>query len=79
MSGATSIVSERQRQIDQEGFGSEHDDKHRDGILAQIAGCIALDTYDDWDLLYKHHGNRIRQLEIAGALIAAEIDRLERI
>lgn len=31
---------------------------------------------EDWDKRRKH--DRIRQLEIAGALIAAEIDRLER-
>jgi len=32
---------------------------------------------DEWDKRQKH--DRIRQLEIAGALIAAEIDRLERL
>ena len=33
---------------------------------------------DGWGLLYKHAANRIKVLAIAGALIAAEIDRLLR-
>ena len=37
--------------------------------------------YWPWDKSYnkRHKHNRIRQLEIAGALIAAEIDRLLRL
>ena len=31
---------------------------------------------DGWGLVTKHRGDRVRQLTIAGALIAAEIDRL---
>ena len=34
---------------------------------------------DCWGLQKKHKGNPIRQLEIAGALIAAEIDRLQQL
>ncbi len=41
--------------------------------LSQLGGGGA---YDSWGLLGKHGGDRIRQLVIAGALIAAEIDRL---
>lgn len=33
---------------------------------------------DKWGLQQKHAGNEIRQLVIAGALIAAEIDRVLR-
>lgn len=34
---------------------------------------------DLWGLLRKHQRDRIRQLVIAGALIAAEIDRMQRL
>ncbi len=90
--GAQMIAAERQRQIERKGWTPEHDDTHDDGALAYAAAELAVPRdlgafvhdprgYYPPDLcgsLAKHAGNRVRQLVIAGALIAAEIDRLQR-
>jgi hypothetical protein len=87
MSGIERIAAERRRQVEAEGWTPEHDDGHRYGHLARAAAELAAegtdmrtedpDGPDCWSLIRKHP-DRIRQLEIAGALIAAEIDRLLR-
>lgn len=87
--GAELIAEERTRQISAENWTPEHDDSHRDGHLAKAAAELAahgtdmevtdhLSGPDVWGLVRKHHNDRQRQLVIAGALIAAEIDRLQR-
>lgn len=89
MNGSERIAKERKRQIEVEGWNSEHDGNHGDD-LAWAAVCYAapgpvfesqgVDPWpweSGWDKRKKH--DRIRQLEIAGALIAAEIDRLLRL
>jgi hypothetical protein len=90
MSGVELITAERQRQVTQEGWTSEHDDEHRDGELCLAALCYAQSA------LYGKHllGRRalwpwgevawkpkspVEDLVRAGALIAAEIDRLQRL
>lgn len=93
MTGIELITAERVRQQAVEGWTPEHDDKHRDGALAIQAAALAIDgtdarithmemwpteRVDPWKLVEKHHGNWIRELVIAGALIAAEIDRQQR-
>lgn len=89
MNGAQLIAAERQRQIEQEGWTPEHDDMHTHATLARVAAELAVDgtdarvedphhDSDPWGLVTKHRTNRRRQLAIAGALIAAEIDRLQR-
>ena len=79
------ITAERQRQITIEGFTDQYDDGHLYGELATAAACYADPgsvfpnswPWDPmWDKRKKH--NRIEQLAIAGALCAAEIDRLKR-
>jgi hypothetical protein len=91
-SGITRIGNERARQLGQEGWSHEHDDQHAHGELAMAAACYALSAVpyasigqNDyvtwpwercWDKRGKH--DAMRKLEIAGALIAAEIDRLQR-
>lgn len=90
-SGVSRISAERARQIGEEGWSPEHDDEHADGQMAWAAVCYAAPgkvyrvgsrPYDPWpwaerwDKRTEH--DRIRQLTIAGALIAAEIDRLQR-
>lgn len=92
MTGAEMIWQERQRQIDVEGWTPEHDDKHDAGTLVAAAVTYALEaTYDGpavkgtwfkkfWcfeDSWWKP-GTKIRMLTKAGALLAAEIDRLQR-
>lgn len=42
MSGIELIVQERQRQLDEEGFSAEHDDRLADGQLAIMAACYAV-------------------------------------
>lgn len=93
-SGAELIAQERQRGIDDEGWDNEHDDDHTDESLARAAAHYAspgpakmmksgrlVNMWPSswaswWDK--KKNKSRTRQLVIAGALIAAEIDRLQR-
>jgi hypothetical protein len=93
MKGVELIANERKRQVDAEGWTPEHDDKHTDESLACAAACYALPNHWDksepwesvwpesWDISWwkPTPDNRIRELVKAGALIAAEIDRLQRI
>lgn len=91
--GAKLIERERQRQVDVEGWTEEHDDQHINGELRDAAICYAM-VCDDragenagdlwpWDVriavgMWKPSDDPIRNLVKAGALIAAEIDRLQR-
>lgn len=83
---AADVLSERIRQIEVEGWSPEHDDKHRHGELAQAAACYALGECAvgeeqlwpfDW-IWWKPRGDR-EDLVKAGALILAEIERLDRL
>lgn len=90
--GLALIAAERKRQIEKEGWTPEHDDEHEDEALAKAAACYADPdrrmTFGDypmpvgwpWDAeAWKPTpDNRVRELVKAGALIAAEIDRLKR-
>ncbi len=90
-SGVSLIAAERARQVAVEGWTPEHDDEHADGELAKAAACYALPPSGDdpepsdppafwpWHRAWWKPGDRIRELEKAGALIAAEIDRLRRL
>ena len=103
--GIRLIAAERQRQVESEGWSTDHDVRaHCPGDLSDAAACYAAfrdgersDLYravqhpfdcvlgvdygavwpghwhPSWDKRGKH--NRLRRLVIAGALIAAEIDR----
>lgn len=90
MKGIDLITQERKRQIDQEGWTPEHDQQHSDGELVKAAVCYAIPDdrrirFDDgtphfwpWHPMWwkPTPNDRIRELTKAGALIAAEIDRL---
>lgn len=88
--GGMRICAERGRQVDAEGYTPEHDAEHALGQLASAAVCYAqtplsrhitaLGTPRGWPWSYEDWkpGERIRELAKAGALIAAEIDRLLR-
>lgn len=89
MTGAELIAVERERQITTEGWTSTHDDMHTVGQLSLAAASYAIPpdhrNPDDapvlwpWDIeWWKPTENRVRELAKAGALIAAEIDRLQR-
>lgn len=89
--GIAMIAAERTRQVSGEGWTPAHDDEHTRGEMAITAACYAANDTDaevmvmgedafpwgSWHDKRKKH-DRIRQLVIAGALIAAEIDRLTR-
>ena len=93
-SGAGMITDERLRQIKEERFSPEHDDSHVIGELSEAAACYAhyaskqvggfgsdksIPRHWHWSAEYwKPKDDPIRNLTIAGALIAAEIDRLQR-
>lgn len=87
LDGAEIIAAERKRQIEQEGWSEEHDDAHKWGELAWAATCYAMPPLDGrglnwpWDRKWwkPTPDDRIRELAKAGALIAAEIDRLKRL
>jgi hypothetical protein len=77
--GVELIKAERQRQVKVEGWTPEHDAKHTEGELATAAACYALGELDNtwpWEAHWWKPKDRISNLVRAGALIAAEIDRL---
>ena len=88
--GIELIATERQRQIAEEGWTAEHDSQHTEGELAMAAiAYIEADDTDEpgklftaasgfwpWSGEWWKPKDRIRNLVSAGALIAAEIDRL---
>ena len=83
---AQDVIAERERQQTVEGWTHEHDDKHTDGEMAQAAACYALARRAvscdglpmwPWNRWWKPKDRR-RDLVRAGALILAEIERLDR-
>lgn len=86
--GIAPIAAERQRQIEVEGWTAAHDDEHAGGEMAQAAACYALrathqhdQAHDLWpwdDVWWKPKDPRA-DLVRAGALIAAEIARIDRL
>ncbi|MEG6417497.1 hypothetical protein QCN17_23095 [Enterobacter asburiae] len=83
------VTAERQRQITVEGWTPEHDDEYEHGELADAAGCYALhsEIFDcagepprpwPWPDEWWKPTNRRRDLVKAGALILAEIERIDR-
>lgn len=93
MTGAELIAAERQRQIDVENWTPEHDDEHGNGELIAAARCYAKfaqyqpngtadGSHPQWwpwdEEWWKPSDDKIRNLVKGGALIAAEIDRLQR-
>lgn len=94
MNGIELIAQERQRQINTEGWTPAHDDKHTSAELTNSARAYAMaaamqvcgvkpriDPPISWpwnDKWWKLSLDPVRNLVKAGALIAAEIDRLQR-
>lgn len=91
--GVELIAKERQRQIEKEGWSADHDDTHAGGELAHAGAAYARAAamqanghapripHDLWPWgseWWKASEDPVRNLVKAGALIAAEIDRLRR-
>ena len=94
--GLEIIAAERTRQIEVEGYTTEHDSRHIDDSLAFAAACYAIPQRGrnifagqgglsnvfrvlwQWEFIWwkPSPDDRIKELAKAGALIAAEIDRL---
>lgn len=80
--GWRDILAERRRQIDAEGYTLEHDDAHVHGEIANAAADYALPGQSPLSGSWaadKALKPRRQQLVIAGALILAEIERIDRI
>lgn len=89
---ADEIAAERRRQVRDEGWTASHDDEHTEGSLARAAACYALAGVLSWnwsndfkarwwpwdETWWKPSSDRRRNLVKAGALIIAEIERLDR-
>lgn len=84
---ATDVLAERQRQMSAEGWAPEHDDEHDNGQLASAASCYALfadaqgfsvPAHWPWSGSWWKQSGQRRDLVKAGALILAEIERLDR-
>jgi hypothetical protein len=86
------VLVERCRQIEQEGWTPEHDDKHSSCEMAAAAACYAVCNSEQhlrefkvmdaviwpWPSHWWKPTTYRRNLVKAGALILAEIERLDR-
>ncbi|MGC3609462.1 hypothetical protein ACPTJN_25865 [Pseudomonas aeruginosa] len=87
------VQAERRRQVEAEGWTPEHDDEHSHGQMARAAACYALagsSAPNDgtaallvslawpWDQQWWKPTSARRDLVKAGALVLAEIERLDR-
>ncbi|CPG63269.1 gp38 [Burkholderia pseudomallei] len=88
-SAARDVLAERRRQVEQEGWTPEHDDAHSTGDMALAAACYAAADNANyppaeppdlwpWDSDWWKPSDERRNLVKAGALIIAEIERLDR-
>ena len=83
---ALEILTERFRQISDEGWTLEHDDEHNCNELADAAACYALGQPSQiieqlwpWSIDWWKPTDKRRDLVKAGARIVAEIERLDRV
>ena len=90
--GIELIAEERREQIEKHGWSKDHDQfEHSEGQII-LAAEYALNPLQDNELIQYGYGgwenfeesirgkqNIIERLKVAGALIAAEIDRIQRI
>lgn len=90
---AQAVLAERERQVTVEGWTPEHDDAHTTGGMAVAAACYAgqglpprhaeglvslLWPFTGWARNWFKPRDQRRNLVKAGALILAEIERLDR-
>lgn len=80
--GASLVAAERRRQIEAEGWSPDHDDQWDRGEMAYAAAKYAAPMAPidwPWDEQWWKPKDRLSNLVRAGALIAAEIDRMHRV
>jgi len=87
--GIELIEEERKRQINKEGFTADMDQLNaKDGVLAKGAACYCTTSQTEetkadppitwpWGKGWWKPKTKLRNLARAGALIAAEIDRIQ--
>lgn len=82
---AVDVLAERRRQVEAEGWSTEHDDEHLPGELALAAASYVCADEGEappaiwpWDWAWWKPESRRRNLVKAAALILAEIERLDR-
>ncbi len=85
MSVIDEIAAERQRQIESEGRTPERDDKHMDGVFGlsvrdkqNICWLFSAGWRVSWPGKWGKPKDLRRDLIRAGALIVAEIERMDR-
>ena len=86
--GIELIAVERQEQIEKHGWTYDHDNCHENEELIRAAIYAldpCMDNFKQLDLGWgsfvskiDNKDNRVDQLKVAGALIAAEIDRINK-
>ena len=84
---AVDVLVERRRQVSAEGWTPEHDDAYHNSELADAAACYAIHAHNQgfstpviwpWSLGWWKQSGARRDLVKAGALILAEIERIDR-
>lgn len=84
---AADVLAERQRQVTAEGWTTERDDGYQNSELADAAACYAIHAHNQgfstpahwpWSQEWWKQTSPRRDLVKAGALILAEIERLDR-
>ena len=91
MSVVNEIAAERTRQVEVEGWSHKHDDAHTKGEMADAAACYLIHrpfsnhtristtrVFWPWAAEWWKPKDRRQDLVRAGALIVAEIERLDR-
>jgi hypothetical protein len=80
LDGVAEVLRERRRQIAEKGYTSEHDDQeHEDGGLMSMVVMRAAGTVSRAADGRDGPAECERSMAEAGALAAAEIDRLQRL
>lgn len=83
------VIAERKRQIEKEGYSTEHDDEHNNFEMSDAALCYIESAQHEgmpcdvsgawpWDIKYWKPKSPREDLVRAAALIIAEIERLDR-